>query len=98
MVRKQLWWWLLLAAFVLAVLNLVFSGWLFVLPNRLLFFASNVLSMALSIAVVVWSILDLLASYRTGRSVHAAVYVTSWLTTASIILMACSPSPTASLN
>jgi CheY-like chemotaxis protein len=53
MVRKQLWWWLLLAAFVLAFLNLVFNGWQFVLPSGLLFFASNALSMALSIAAVV---------------------------------------------
>ena len=32
-VRKQSRWWLLLAAFVLGVLNLVFDGWLFVLPS-----------------------------------------------------------------
>jgi len=76
-VRRQSWWWLLLAAFVLGVLNLVFNGWLFVLPSGLLFFASNALSMALSIVAVVWSILDLLASYRTGCSERAAVYVTS---------------------
>ena len=50
MVRKQSWRWLLLAAFVLAVLNLVFNGWQFVLPSGLMFFASNALSMALSIA------------------------------------------------
>jgi hypothetical protein len=61
-VRGQLWWWLLLAAFVLAVLNLAFNGWLFVLPSGMLFFASNALSMALSIAAVVWPILDLPAS------------------------------------
>jgi hypothetical protein len=76
-VRKQSWWWLLLAAFVLAVLNLVFSGWLFVLPSGLLFFASNALSMVLSIAAVVWSILNPLASSTTGRFVRAGVYVTS---------------------
>jgi hypothetical protein len=86
MVRKQLWWWLLLAAFVLAVLNLVFNGWLFVLASGLLFFASNALSMALSIAAVVWSILDLLASYRTVRSVRAAVYVTSWVLATVIVV------------
>jgi hypothetical protein len=61
-VRGQLWWWLLLAAFVLGVLNLALNGWLFVLPSGMLFFASNALSMALSIAAVVRSILDLLAS------------------------------------
>jgi len=43
----------------------------------LMFFVSNALSMALSIAAVVWSILDLPASSRPGLSVRAAVYVTS---------------------
>jgi hypothetical protein len=84
-VRGQSWWWLLLAAFVLGVLNLVFNGWLFVLPS-LLFFASNALSMALSIVAVVWSILDLLASYRTRRSERAAVYVTSWVLATVIVV------------
>jgi hypothetical protein len=42
--------------------------------------------MALSIAAVVWSILNLLASYRTGRSVRAAVYVTSWVLATVIIV------------
>lgn len=85
--RKQSWW-LLLAAFVLAVLNLVFNGWQFILASGLLFFASNALSMALSIAAVVWSILDLLASSRTGRSVRAAVYVTSSVWATVIIVVA----------
>ena len=85
--RKQSWW-LLLAAFVLAVLNLVFNGWQFVLAIGLLFFASNALSMVLSIAAVVWSILDLLASSRTGRSVRAAVYVTSSVWATVIIVVA----------
>jgi hypothetical protein len=84
-VRKQSWW-LLLTAFVLAVLNLVFNGWQFVLAIGLLFFASNALSMVLSIAAVVWSILDLLASSRTERSVRAAVYVTSWVLATVIIV------------
>ena len=83
--RKQSWW-LLLTAFVLAVLNLVFNGWQFVLAIGLLFFASNALSMVLSIAAVVWSILDLLASSRTERSVRAAVYVTSWVLATVIIV------------
>jgi hypothetical protein len=77
---------LLLAAFVLAVLNSVFDGWLFVLPSGLLFFASNALSMALSIAAVVWFILDLLASSRTGHSVRTAVYVTSWVPATVIVV------------
>jgi hypothetical protein len=42
--------------------------------------------MALSIAAVVWSILDLLASYRTVRSVRAAVYVTSWVLATVIVV------------
>jgi hypothetical protein len=85
-VRKQSRWWLLLAALVLAVLNLVFNGWQFVLASGLLFFASNTLSMALSIAAVVWTILDLLASSKTGRSVRAAVYVTSWVLATVIVV------------
>lgn len=76
--RRQSWWWLLLAAFVLAVLNLISNGWQFILSGGLLFFVSNVLSIALSIAAVVWSLLDLLISYRAGRSVRAAVYMTTW--------------------
>jgi len=51
--------------------------WLFVLPSGLMFFVSNALSMALSIAAVMWSILDLPACSRPGLSVRAAVYVTS---------------------
>jgi len=85
-VRKQSRWWPLLAVLVLAVLNLAFNGWQFVLASGLLFFASNTLSMALSIAAVVWTILDLLASSKTGRSVRAAVYVTSWVLATVIVV------------
>lgn len=81
---------MLLVGFVLAVLNLVFNGWLFVLPSGLLFFASNALSMTLSTTAVVWSILDLLASYRIGRSVRIAIYVTSWAL-ATVIVVAVDP-------
>ncbi len=86
-VRRQSWWWLLLVAFVLAVLNLVSNGWQFVLPGSLLFFASNALSIVLSIAALVWSLFDLLASYRTGRSVRKGIYVTSWILATGIIVV-----------
>lgn len=85
--RRQSWWWLLLVAFVLAVLNLVSNGWQFVLPGSLLFFASNALSIVLSIAALVWSLFDLLASYRTGRSVRKGIYVTSWILATGIIVV-----------
>lgn len=84
--RRQLWWWLLLVAFVLAVLNLVFNGWQFILPGALLFFTSNVLSMVLPVAALVWSLLDLLASYRAGLPVRAGTYVTSWILAVVIIV------------
>ncbi|HWQ21596.1 MAG TPA: hypothetical protein VN478_02565 [Clostridia bacterium] len=84
--RRQSWWWLLLAAFVLAVLNLIFNGWQFLVPGALLFFASNILSMGLSIAAIVWSILDLLACYRTGRPIKAGIYVTSWVLATFVVV------------
>jgi hypothetical protein len=85
-VRRQSWWWLLLVAFVLAVLNLIFNGWQFVLSGRLLFFASNALSMVLSVAALVWSLLDLLTSYGTGHPVRTGIYVTSWVLATVIIV------------
>ncbi|MFZ2413195.1 MAG: hypothetical protein WAW16_03135 [Candidatus Cryosericum sp.] len=84
--RRQSWWWLLLIAFVLAVLNLIFNGWQFILSGSLLFFVSNVLSMVLSGAALVWSLLDLLASYGTGRPVRTGIYVTSWVLATVIIV------------
>ncbi len=84
--RNQSWRWLLLVAFVLAVLNLLTNGWQFGYHGGALFLLSNVISMFLAVAAMVWSLVELVAAERNNQPVRNATYVITWIVALVIVV------------
>ncbi len=88
-VQRHAWWWswLLLAAFVLAVLNLLTNGWqLAGYRGGVLFLTSNLLSMVVAAGVMVWSLVELILLERQGQRPPASPFVTTWVIAIVLII------------